>query len=166
MLFQTESKAQGWRAVAVLDGTVEALLFVGRSSTQVRAGYAEAFADVLDDEGKDRVTAIRLQQWQGAPDAGKWLDKAELREAVRQAIESLGERQRMAVLLSKFEHFSYAEIGEIMDLTPEAVKSLLSRARCRLREVLEPYITRGLSVEGQEPELADSGPHPSSTRDA
>jgi hypothetical protein len=79
MLFQTESKAQGWRAVAVLDGTVEALLFVGRSSTQVRAGYADAFADVLDDEGKTRVTAIRLQQWQGTPDAGKWLDKAELR---------------------------------------------------------------------------------------
>ena len=42
MFIQTESKAQGWRAVAVLDGTVEALLFVGRSSTQVRAGYVEA----------------------------------------------------------------------------------------------------------------------------
>jgi RNA polymerase sigma-70 factor (ECF subfamily) len=66
------------------------------------------------------------------------LDKAELQDAVRQAIASLGERQRMAVLLSKFEHFSYAEIAEVMDLTPEAVKSLLSRARTRLKEVLEP----------------------------
>jgi RNA polymerase sigma-70 factor (ECF subfamily) len=74
------------------------------------------------------------------------LDKAELRDAVRQAIASLGERQRMAVLLSKFEHFSYAEIAEIMDLTPEAVKSLLSRARSRLREVLEPYFERGTPV--------------------
>ena len=89
------------------------------------------------------------------------LDKAELRGAVRLAIESLGERQRMAVLLSKFEHFSYAEIGEIMGLSPEAVKSLLSRARCRLREVLEPYISRGTRVESPEPELADSGPRPS-----
>jgi hypothetical protein len=79
MLFQSESKAQGWRAVAVLDGTVEALLFVGRSSTQVRAGYGEAFTELLDDEEKDRVTTIRLQQWQGAADAGKWHDKAELR---------------------------------------------------------------------------------------
>jgi RNA polymerase sigma-70 factor, ECF subfamily len=74
------------------------------------------------------------------------LDKAEMRDAVRQAIASLGERQRMAVLLSKFEHFSYAEIGEIMELTPEAVKSLLSRARCRLREVLEPYFERGTPI--------------------
>ena len=79
MLITTESKAQGWRAVAVLDGSTEALLFVGRSSTQVRAGYAEAFAELLDDEEKDRASAIRLQQWQGAPDAGKWLDKADLR---------------------------------------------------------------------------------------
>jgi RNA polymerase sigma-70 factor (ECF subfamily) len=86
------------------------------------------------------------------------LDKAELREAVQQAIGALGERQRMAVLLSKFEHFSYAEIAEIMDLSPEAIKSLLSRARSKLREVLEPYMSRGSRIEGQEPELTDSGP--------
>lgn len=78
MIIQVEAKAQGWRAVAVLDGQ-EALLFVGRSSTQVRAGYAEAFTELLDEEEKDRCSVIRLQQWQGAPDAGKWLDKAELR---------------------------------------------------------------------------------------
>ena len=79
MLIVTESKAQGWRAVAVLNGRGEALLFVGRSSTQVRGGYAEAFNEILDEEERDLVQSIKLQQWQGAPDAGKWLDKAELR---------------------------------------------------------------------------------------
>lgn len=79
MLITTEAKAQGWRALAAIEGGVEALLFVGRSSTQVRAGYSEAFAELLEDEDKDRVSTIKLQQWQGAPDAGKWLDKAELR---------------------------------------------------------------------------------------
>lgn len=79
MIVVTESKAQGWRAVAVLDGETEALLFVGRSSTQVRGGYGEAFHELLDGEERDRVSAIKLQQWQGAPDAGKWHDKAELR---------------------------------------------------------------------------------------
>jgi RNA polymerase sigma-70 factor, ECF subfamily len=75
------------------------------------------------------------------------LDKAELRDVVRQAIETLNDRQRMAVLLSKFEHFNYAEIAEIMDLSPEAVKSLLSRARSHLREVLEPYLDRGAKID-------------------
>ena len=79
MLIVTEAKAQGWRAVAVIEGRGEALLFVGRSSTQIRGGYAEAFQELLDDEERDAVTTIKLQQWQGAPDAGKWHDKAELR---------------------------------------------------------------------------------------
>lgn len=79
MLIVTEAKAQGWRAVAVLDGRGEALLYVGRSSTQVRGGYGEAYNELLDDDERELVTTIKLQQWQGAPDAGKWLDKAELR---------------------------------------------------------------------------------------
>ncbi len=82
MLVQVEEKAQGWRALAMMNteyGLTEALVFIGRSSTQVRAGYADAFVEQFDDEEKDRVTVLRLQQWQGAPDAGKWLDKAELK---------------------------------------------------------------------------------------
>lgn len=71
------------------------------------------------------------------------LDKAEIREVVRMALEALNERQRMAVLLNKFEGMSYAEIGEIMELSPQAIKSLLSRARVNLRDVLEPYFRHG-----------------------
>jgi RNA polymerase sigma-70 factor (ECF subfamily) len=71
------------------------------------------------------------------------LDKAELREIVRASLEALNERQRMAVLLSKFENMSYTEIGEVMGLSPQAVKSLLSRARVALKEVLEPYFETG-----------------------
>ena len=79
MFHQTEEKAQGWRAVAVLEGRGECLLYVGRSSTQVRAGYPDAYAELLDDEEKDLVTGIQLQQWQGAPDAGRWVNKNDLK---------------------------------------------------------------------------------------
>lgn len=79
MLVTSESKAQGWRAVAIFDDRPEALLFVGRSSTHVRQGYAEAFAEVLDDEEREHVTAIQLQQWSGAPDAGHWVFKTTLK---------------------------------------------------------------------------------------
>lgn len=71
------------------------------------------------------------------------LDKAEMRDIVRMAIETLNERQRLAVLLSKFEDMSYADIAETMDMSQEAIKSLLSRARLNLKEVLEPYLDRG-----------------------
>jgi len=79
MLVTSESKAQGWRAVAVFDDRPDALIFVGRSSTQVRQEYAEAFAELLDDEEREHVTTIQLQQWSGAPDAGRWVLKSTLK---------------------------------------------------------------------------------------
>jgi RNA polymerase sigma-70 factor (ECF subfamily) len=54
-------------------------------------------------------------------------------------MESLNERQRMALLLHRFEDLSYADIGETMEMSPQAVKSLLSRARESLRSKLEAF---------------------------
>jgi hypothetical protein len=82
MLVTTESKAQGWRAVAIFDDRGDALLVVGRSSTQGRQLYADAFAEVLDDEEREHVSTIQLQQWSGAPDAGRWVLKTTLKVPV------------------------------------------------------------------------------------
>jgi len=92
------------------------------------------------------------------------LDKAELCAAVQQAVGALSDRQRMAVLLAKFEHFSYVDIGAVMDLSPQAVKSLLSRARGNLREALQPYLERGAQITGLPADLTnESHPSPSET---
>ena len=69
------------------------------------------------------------------------LDAEELRDRVQSAMETLNERQRMAILLHKFEGMSYAEIGGVMEMSPQAVKSLLSRARENLRICLESYVS-------------------------
>jgi len=68
------------------------------------------------------------------------LDKREMQEHVREALETLNDRQQMALLLHKFEDMSYADIGDAMEMSPQAVKSLLSRARETLRTKLESYI--------------------------
>lgn len=65
-------------------------------------------------------------------------------ELVRAAVGVLSERQRMALMLSRFENMSYVEIAETMGLSTKAVKSLLSRARVNLRDLLQPYIDTGL----------------------
>lgn len=72
--------------------------------------------------------------------ASAQMRRVELSEVVREALQGLGEDQKMAVLLSKFEEMSYAEIGAVMNRSPAAIKSLLSRARNQLRERLEPYL--------------------------
>jgi hypothetical protein len=79
MLIQAESKAQGWRAVAVFDDRPDALIFVGRSSTHVRQEYVDAYVELLDEEEREHVTSIQLQQWSGAPDAGRWVLKNTLK---------------------------------------------------------------------------------------
>ena len=58
----------------------------------------------------------------------------------------------MAVVLNKYEDMNYADIAVVMGLTPKAVKSLLSRARVNLREVLKKYIYMdGAAPENCEP---------------
>jgi len=75
------------------------------------------------------------------------VQQRELAVIVQQALAGLNERQRMAVVLNKFEDMSYEEIAEVMQLSTKAVKSLLSRARTNLRDVLAPYIY----MDGQVP---------------
>lgn len=67
-------------------------------------------------------------------------DRGELQAVVQQAIAALSDRQRMAILLAKFEQCSYEEIAAAMGLSVPAVKSLLFRARDQLRETLAPYL--------------------------
>ena len=78
MFYQTESKPQCWRAIAVFDDRWDRLLYLGRSSTQVRQSFAQAFFEVLDQEERDHVRSISMQRWHGAPDAGRWMHQTNL----------------------------------------------------------------------------------------
>ena len=83
-------------------------------------------------------------------------DQKEMEKVIRDAIQSLGPRQRMAMLLSKYEGMSYNEIAESMELTTQAVKSLLSRARGNLKELLAPYLNSGKSAREVEREEGEA----------
>lgn len=73
-----------------------------------------------------------------APDTAM-LD-AEMQTAIQRAIDELPETQRMAIVLRRYDDISYEEIGEILDLSVPAVKSVLFRARTELREKLKQYL--------------------------
>jgi RNA polymerase sigma-70 factor (ECF subfamily) len=61
----------------------------------------------------------------------------------------------MAVVLNKYEDMNYAEIAQVMRLTTKAVKSLLSRARCRLRDALTAYLAVDSAFIGRVAPPAD-----------
>lgn len=79
------------------------------------------------------------------------VQQQELAAVVKQALETLNERQRIAVVLNKFEDMNYADIADVMGLSTKAVKSLLSRARENLRVALQDYINMD-SAAKDEPE--------------
>jgi RNA polymerase sigma-70 factor (ECF subfamily) len=116
---------------------------VAANARRSRSRRREVSVSVNDGGASGGNQLDQLAQAASGLMPARQLDKAEMRGIVRLAIESLNDRQRMAVLLSKFEDMSYADIAAAMEMTQEAIKSLLSRARLNLKDVLEPYLEKG-----------------------
>lgn len=60
--------------------------------------------------------------------------------AIRSHVEALPERQRMAVLMHKYQGLDYRQIAEVLELSESATKSLLFRAYETLRERLKEFV--------------------------
>jgi RNA polymerase sigma-70 factor (ECF subfamily) len=80
-------------------------------------------------------------------------------DEVREAVESLPENFRLAVLLADVEGFSYKEIAEILDIPIGTVMSRLHRGRRALQKRLYEFAAgRGLvDAPGEEPVGAAAG---------
>jgi RNA polymerase sigma-70 factor (ECF subfamily) len=80
-------------------------------------------------------------------------------DEVREAVESLPENFRLAVLLADVEGFSYKEIAEILDIPIGTVMSRLHRGRRALQKRLYEFaVGRGLvDAPGEEPVGAAAG---------
>jgi RNA polymerase sigma-70 factor (ECF subfamily) len=74
------------------------------------------------------------------PDIEAKLLRQERLNAIRQHVLALPERQRMAVLMHKYEGMDYKQIGDVLKLSESATKSLLFRAYQTLREKLKTFI--------------------------
>jgi len=64
---------------------------------------------------------------------------AELQQAVHRALSHLNERERIAVILHRFEGQSHEQIADVMEASVAAVESLLVRAYRKLRQQLATF---------------------------
>ncbi len=64
------------------------------------------------------------------------LEKQEVKSTVREAIDQLPHREKVAIILQHYEDFSYREIAQTLEITEKAVERVLARGRNRLKEKL------------------------------
>ncbi len=80
-------------------------------------------------------SSVRLESWLAAEQTSPSQHVARIEEALQaaEALESLPEDQRAAVVMYYWQGCTVAEIGEHLDRTPGAVGGLLTRGLRRLR---------------------------------
>lgn len=66
------------------------------------------------------------------------LEQKQQAESLNEALELLNPRQKMAMLLKYEQGFSGAEIGKVLELSEDAVLSLLARGRTKIATLLGP----------------------------
>ncbi|MBS1814708.1 MAG: sigma-70 family RNA polymerase sigma factor [Acidobacteria bacterium] len=116
-----------------------------RIATNLAVNYArdtknERTAPKLNLDEPDYETGTTPDVADQAMSAEAAMLRRERMNAIRQHVEALPERQKMAVLMHKYEEMDYKQIGEVLKLSESATKSLLFRAYQTLREKLKDFV--------------------------
>jgi RNA polymerase sigma-70 factor (ECF subfamily) len=89
--------------------------------------------------GTSNITSFDLPDTANKSPGERALEQ-EMMRAIDQAILALPEQQRLAIVLRRYDEFSYDEIADILKTSVPATKSLLFRARETLRKALQDYL--------------------------
>src|SRR5271154_128269 len=116
-----------------------------RIATNLGVNYArdnrhERMASTVYLDEADSETGTTPDVADTMPDVEAKMLRQERLNAIREHVMSLPERQRMAVLMHKYEGMDYRQIGDVLKLSESATKSLLFRAYQALREKLKAFI--------------------------
>lgn len=94
--------------------------------------FRTVYNKFLDGKKKNKVIAIDEYHQEPAFTPAS----SDLKEVLNEALATLPEIQKSAILLRDYEGYSYDEIGEILDLNPSQVKVYIYRARKQLQKYI------------------------------
>jgi RNA polymerase sigma-70 factor (ECF subfamily) len=105
-----------------------------RDTKNERAGQA------IELDEPDEETGEKTELPHTMMTAEEAIMREERMAAIRKQVMALPERQRMAVLMHKYQEMDYRQIAEVLKLSESATKSLLFRAYETLREQLKEFV--------------------------
>lgn len=117
-------RARKVRSTASLDDVLT-------GAAEVRSPDGQRFAGGSFPSGRAPVVGVEDE---GGPLAD------ELRVAISEAMERLPDKQRVALILFSVEGMPQKEVAEILECSVELVKWNVFQARCKLKEMLEPFL--------------------------
>lgn len=129
--FQANARLSTWLHRIVVNASLM------RLRTQKRRPE-EDIEEHLPRFGEDGHQAVPSESW--TETAETILQRTELGDIVRSAIDQLPDTYREVVLLRDIEELSTEEAAQTLGVTPNAVKVRLHRARQALRTLLDPYM--------------------------
>ena len=106
---------------------------------ELRRGVHRAHHESMDAQSSSDE-APRHELVSDAAGSDALVHAGRLSVAVDQAIQSLPDNQRAALLLLRFDGQSYEEIGVALNMSVPAIKSLLNRAKTSLRSRLGAFL--------------------------
>jgi RNA polymerase sigma-70 factor (ECF subfamily) len=98
----------------------------------------DAMLDPTEDEHSGSFMPAVLQDRRWDPERA--VLRGEVIELIHTALLELAPEQRLAVVLSDVQGFSYEEIADIMQTSLGTVKSRISRGRGRMRDLLLAHV--------------------------
>lgn len=134
-----------YRSRTTYEASAKFTTWLYRIATNLAVNYArdtrhERPENTVRLDEPDQETGTTPDLADDALSAEEQLLKRERLAAIRSKVNALPERQRVAVVMHKYQQMDYREIAAVLKLSESATKSLLFRAYETLREQLKEFI--------------------------
>ena len=130
-----------YKALGKFEGRSSFYTYLYRITTNVCLTFAQREQrrpDRVSIEGMQEASDMTLDRFLGTDEPQNDIERIGLREEIQKVLDYLSPEHRAVVVLKDIEGFSQEEIAGVLDVSVGTVKSRLSRARARLRDLLLP----------------------------
>ena len=134
-----------YRSRASYEASAKFTTWLYRIATNLAANHArdrrhERPENTVSLDQADENTGLTIDVPDTSLTAEESIMRQERMTAIRERVQALPERQRMAVVMHKYQQMDYRQIADVLKLSESAIKSLLFRAYETLRGQLQEFV--------------------------